>query len=60
MEKNEYRSMSLVARRMAEEWLAKPDHEAAMAKTLEYMIAKMSVDLNDKSSKCEAAALDRL
>lgn len=40
MEQDEYRSMSLAAREMAEEWLARPDHEAAMARTLEYVIAK--------------------
>ena len=40
MEQDEYRSMSLAAREMAEEWLAKPDHEAAMARTLDYVIAK--------------------
>ncbi len=40
MEQDEYRSMSLAAREMAEEWLAKPDHETAMARTLEYVIAK--------------------
>ncbi len=40
MEQGEYRSMSLAAREMAEEWLADPSHEAAMVKTLEYVIAK--------------------
>lgn len=40
MEQGEYRSMSLAARGMAKEWLEKPDHEAAMARTFEYMIAK--------------------
>ena len=40
MDQEAYRSMSLAARAMAEEWLADPGHEAAMVKTLEYVIAK--------------------
>lgn len=40
MEQGEYRSMSFAARGMAEEWLADPAHEAAMVKTLDYVIAK--------------------
>lgn len=40
MDQDTYNSMSRSARLLAEEWLAKPEHEVAMLNALDYVIAK--------------------